>query len=183
MGAAGHGFEPGHHDFQSVYVCAALCHRFLKNCSNKRYLCTFWSVLVCRVLPNIVYIVVNPVVNVRPSDQIQLAVPKLESQGVCPRTRSSSRQIGAGSETRICPSETRHCLVACLLVLPARPHTSYGPLFSPSFLRHGQAPERVDHDVVGDVCLLLYSVLVMQCFHAGSCPPLRQARPTFYRLH
>ena len=121
---AGSGFEPGaHHDFQSVYVCAALCRRFLKNCLNKRYLCTSWSVLVCRVLPNIAYIVVKTVVNVRPIDQIQRAVPKQESQGVCPRTRSScGGHIRAGWETRIRPSETRTCLVACLLVLPTRPH-------------------------------------------------------------
>src|SRR5215212_1092328 len=69
-----------------------------------------------------------------------------------------------------------------LLALSAGP-ISYGPLFSPFFLRHGPAPERVDHDVVGNVCVLLYSVLVVQCFHAGSRPTLRQARPTFDRVH
>jgi hypothetical protein len=30
----------GHHDFQSVYVCAALCRRFLTKGLNKRNLCT-----------------------------------------------------------------------------------------------------------------------------------------------
>ena len=113
----------GHHDFQSVYVCAALCRRFLKNCLNKRYLCTSWSVLIRRVLPDISYIVVKTFVNVRPIDQMQLAVPKQESHGVCPRTRSScGGHIRPGCETRIRPPETRPCLVACLLVLPTRPH-------------------------------------------------------------
>ena len=37
---------------------------------------TSWSVLIRRVLPDISYIVVKTVVNVRPIDQIQLAVPK-----------------------------------------------------------------------------------------------------------
>ena len=50
-------------------------------------------------------------------------------------------------------------------------------------LRHSVAPERVNHDVVGAVCLLLSSVLVMECFHAGSGLTLRQARPTFDRVH
>jgi hypothetical protein len=45
------------------------------------------------------------------------------------------------------------------------------------------APERVDHDVVGTVCLLPSSVLVMECFHAGLGPTLCQARPTFDRVH
>jgi hypothetical protein len=85
-----------------------------------------------------------------------------------------ARHIGAGSETRICPSETRHCVVVFSSSSPLG-LTSYGPLFSPSFLRHGPAPERVDHDVVGAVCVLLYSVLVVQCLHAGSCLTLLQA--------
>ena len=50
-------------------------------------------------------------------------------------------------------------------------------------LLHGVAPERMNHDVVGAVCLLLSSVLVMECFHAGSGLTLRQARPTFDRVH
>jgi hypothetical protein len=53
----------------------------------------------------------------------------------------------------------------------------------PSFLRRGVAPERVDHDVVGAVCVLLSPMLVMQCFHAGSYLTLHQARPTFYWVH
>src|SRR5215216_591526 len=90
--------------------------------------------------------------------------------------------IGPGSETRICPSETRHSLVAFSSSSPPG-LISYGPLFSPSFLRHGPAPERLDHDLVGAVCLLLSSVLLMECLHAGSCPTTpRQARPTFDRL-
>jgi hypothetical protein len=40
-------------------------------------------------------------------------------------------------------------------------------------LRPGVAPERVDHDVVGAICVLLCSVQVMECFHAGSGPTLR----------
>src|SRR5829696_10242556 len=93
-----------------------------------------------------------------------------------------ARHIGAGWETRICPSETRPCLMACILVLPTRPHKLWTALL-PILPATGPAPERVDHAVVSAVCVLFYSVLMVQCFHAGSCLTLRQGRPTFDRGH
>src|SRR5215203_2405737 len=122
------------------------------------------------------------VLNVRPNDQIQLAVPKLESQGVCPRTRSMSRATLGRVGDKNLPFGDTPLSGGVLLVLPARPHKLWAallPILPPSF----PAPERVDHDVVDAVCVLFYSVLVVQCLHAGSCLTLRQIRPTFYRFH
>src|ERR671932_738362 len=50
-------------------------------------------------------------------------------------------------------------------------------------LLHSVAPERVDHDTVGVVYVLLSSVLVMKWIHARSGPTLCQALPTFDRVH
>src|SRR5215216_465302 len=109
--------------------------------------------------------------------RIQPAVRKPESQGVYLRTRSSSRatlEQGGRQESAL----RRYATVWWYSPRPPlRSLTTYGPLFSPSFLRHGPAPERMDHDVVRADCVLLYSVLVVQCLHAGSCLTLLQARP------
>jgi hypothetical protein len=70
-----------------------------------------------------------------------------------------------------------------LLVLPTRPHKLRAALLPIHPAKDGEATERVDHDVVGAVCALLSSVLLMEYFHVGSCPTLRQARPTFDRVH
>ena len=58
----------GHHDFQSVYVCAALYRYFLAKGLNKANLYTFRSAQVRRVPPNIAHTVVKTVVNVGPED-------------------------------------------------------------------------------------------------------------------